>query len=181
MKPILYTFLLILLCNIISCSSCKKNALDSNGLPAATQTGANTFGFLLNGKPWTPQGFNGTANLEINVDLGYNNGIFGISGYRTITNNFTQYVGLGISDSLNFISFPATLLLSKRSLYQIGVSRNDSCSIDYYDSSVYRAGKLVINKFDTINGIISGTFNATLYKKGCDTVKITEGRFDMKF
>ena len=42
-------------------------------------------------------------------------------------------------------------------------------------------GELIITKLDKNAGIISGTFNATLYKPGCDTLKITDGRFDMKF
>ena len=48
------------------------------------------------------------------------------------------------------------------------------------DSTVYREGKLTITKFDLENQIISGTFEFTLTKPGCDTIKVTQGRFDMK-
>ncbi|MFZ6025669.1 MAG: hypothetical protein ACOYVG_14560 [Bacteroidota bacterium] len=36
-------------------AKCRKDKLGSNGLPAATQEGKNTLGFLLNGQPWTPK------------------------------------------------------------------------------------------------------------------------------
>ena len=66
---------LLLLATIILCSlQCRKTprptVTDIPGLPPATQTGANTLGFLLNGQPWTPQGSNGTANLSIDFDPG---------------------------------------------------------------------------------------------------------------
>ena len=58
-----------------SCSSCKKEiAIDNSGLPPATQTGANTLGFTLNGQPWTPQGNNGTANLSLYYDVTFRGG-----------------------------------------------------------------------------------------------------------
>lgn len=31
------------------------------------------------------------------------------------------------------------------------------------------------------DGIIAGTFDCTIYQTGCDTLRITEGRFDLKF
>jgi len=39
-------------------------------LPPATQTGANTFGCLLNGEAWTPSGNNGygTGNYTVACD-----------------------------------------------------------------------------------------------------------------
>ncbi len=174
MKKIILASLII---SLFSFAKCEKDKPDSIGLPAATQEGKNTLGFFLNGQPWTPQGNNGTANLSIDVDLGFNQGIMGISSYRLTSG---EHIGFGIKDSLNFIKIPATLYLGKKSLYQFGISTNN-CMIDYYDSNVYRSGSLTLNKLDEVNHIVSGTFNAILYKNGCDTFKITDGRFDMKF
>lgn len=168
-----------LILSLFSFAKCHKDKPDSNGLPAATQEGKNTLGFLLNGQPWTPQGNNGTANLSIDMDFGFNQGVFGISSYRRISSS-SEHIGFGIKDSLSFIQIPATLVLDKNSLYQFGISTNN-CAIDYYDSSVYRNGSLTLNKLDKVNRIVSETFNAILYKNGCDTIKITNGRFDMKF
>jgi len=59
-SPYYCVIILLVLSSIFA--TCKKNPTDSNGLPPATQEGKNTFGFLLNGQVWTPQGNNGTAN-----------------------------------------------------------------------------------------------------------------------
>jgi len=181
-KIIIYLLAIITMVN--SCSSCKKDTLDSNGLPAATQTGANTFGFLLNGQPWTPQGNNGTANLSIDVDFGFNNGIFTISSYKIVNNNSNskQTFGVGISDSLNFItSYPKTFTITKNGVLGFSFLQRNGCSFDYFDTTITRTGSLTITKLDKTNRIIAGTFNAILSQQNCDTVKITEGRFDMKF
>jgi hypothetical protein len=59
MKLSAYFIFILLLIFFASC--CKKERIDlpdnNNipGLPPATQSGANTLGFLLNGKPWTPR------------------------------------------------------------------------------------------------------------------------------
>ena len=180
MKQTLILLIGIATLNLIGCSSCKKNTVDSNGLPAATQTGANTFGFLLNGQPWTPQGNNGTANLSHDVDFGYKNGIFNIAAYRIVTNANRQDISIGVSDSLNFMNIPITLQLTQKSLFGIYFS-NNNCDFFSTDSIVYDQGFLTITKLDRINRIISGNFNVTLFQKGCDTVKISDGRFDMKF
>ncbi|UOQ73225.1 hypothetical protein [Hymenobacter cellulosilyticus] len=42
----------------------------------------------------------------------------------------------------------------------------------------YRRGSLTITRLDLTAGIISGTFSFTLYKPGCDTIRVTNGRFD---
>ena len=186
MKNTTILLLLLITFSIAGCSSCKKNVDTSSdnpyGLPNATQEGKNTLGFLLNGQPWTPKGQVGlSANLAIDLDFGYNNGILSISSYRSNANTI-EYFAIGVKDSLNFItSFPVNMLLRNGTL---GNSRfsNGSCSIDYNNTSVYRDGNLRISKLDKIAKIISGTFNVTLYKNGCtDTIRITEGRFDMKF
>ena len=77
LKPILsLSILLVSLCF----AQCKKEKVDSNGLPSATQSGANTFGFLLNGKPWVPWcKMFGIDNLSDYVDFSFRNGVFGIS------------------------------------------------------------------------------------------------------
>jgi hypothetical protein len=159
-------------------SKCKKDKPDSNGLPAATQEGKNTLGFLLNGQPWTPQGVRGTGNLSIDYDGGFKQGIFSIVAYNFKTQISEQFI-IGVRDSLNFINAPITLSLDRLSLYS--VSYNTPC--DYFNqlNDVTSSGKITITKLDRTNRIISGTFSATLTKSGCSEIKITDGRFDMKF
>ncbi len=44
------------------------------------------------------------------------------------------------------------------------------------------AGSIIINRFDYINGIYSGTFNLNVYNKDNpdEIMNITNGRFDIK-
>ena len=67
-----YPFLL--LCSLFLFASCKK---DIDELPAATQTGANTFGAKLNGENWVPQKF-GIVSTSPILEARYagNNSVF---------------------------------------------------------------------------------------------------------
>ena len=178
MKTILTAVAII---SIFCFAKCQKEKPDANGLPSATQEGKNTLGFLLNGQPWKPQGNNGTANLSIDVDLSFNQGIFGIAAYRIINSNNREYFGIGVSDSLNYISINNSLTMRKNSIAKARFSPN-SCDMSFYDTTVFRNGQLIITKLDKINRIIAGKFNATLFQTGCgDTIRITDGRFDMKY
>lgn len=177
MKYILVTsFAVFLFCF----AKCNKEGIDfGNFLPQATQEGKNTLGFMLDGKVWKPKGFNGTAHLSIDMDFWYNNGIFGIAAYR-ITSSGRDHFVIGVRDSLNYHPAPFSLDLTNTGLYGIHFS-NDTCSYFSSDSNTYVKGKLFVSKLDKVNGIVAGTFAATLYKPGCDSIKITDGRFDMKF
>lgn len=177
MKKIITATLIL---TVFCFAECKKNKPDSNGLPAATQEGKNTLGFLLNGQPWKPQGSNGTANLSIDFDAGFNNGVCGISAYRIITSAEREYFGIGIKDSLNFYTAPFTVSLTNTSLYRFHFS-NNNCEFFSTDIDTQVNGTLTVSKLDRTNRIISGIFNATLSKTGCTEIKITDGRFDMKF
>ena len=159
-------------------TTCRKNKTDQNDLPPATQTGKNTLGFMLNGEPWKPQGVRGTGNLSIDFDFGFKQGIFGIVAYNFIPTNSEQLT-IGVRDSLNFMNAPFTITLNKNSLYVISFSKD--CEYFSTLTDVESSGTLTVSKLDKTNRIIAATFNATLSKNGCETIKITDGRFDMKF
>ena len=172
--------LLFLIAFVFCFAQCKKSNVDSNGLPPPTQEGKNTLGFLLNGQPWKPQGSNGTANLSIDFDAGINNGGMGISAYKIISSSEREYFKLGIIDSLNFRTAPYSINLNNTGLYRVGFTNNQCGDIFSFDS-IQVNGSITVTKLDRTNRIISGTFNATLNKTGCTEIKITDGRFDMKF
>ena len=176
------SILLLLIAFVFCFAQCQKDKIDSNGLPPATQEGKNTLGFLLNGQPWTPQGNSGTGNLSIDFDQGFNNGILGIVAYRTLSaSDKTQFI-LGIADSLNFLNSPFTLIIKKKSIGGMSFSTKNYCDILHTDTTIYESGKINISKLDRINRIVAGTFEGILFKQICgDTLKITEGRFDMKY
>ena len=172
---------------VIIDTGCKKqsnnNTDDTNvpGLPPATQIGANTFGCLVNGVPWVPQGFGGTTNLSIDYDPEFNYGIFNISAESIVSQSNFSTIGISIRDSLNYMKAPLQLNLSNNSLYGVFYS-DENCFITYFDTTVIRKGTLILTTYDKTKGVIAGKFDAILFKVGCtDTIRITKGRFDFKF
>ncbi|MGN6438873.1 MAG: hypothetical protein ACTHMM_20180 [Agriterribacter sp.] len=112
MKPLTLILFALATYSFLASSQCRKNKTDPNtpnGLPPATQEGKNTLGFLLNGQPWTPKGFNGTANLSIDFDEGFNNGIVGVAAYRILSDFDRTYFILGVHGSLKFKTAPFVL------------------------------------------------------------------------
>ncbi|MBX9782895.1 MAG: hypothetical protein K2X48_06365, partial [Chitinophagaceae bacterium] len=153
---------------------------DTPGLPPATQTGANTFGFLLNGQPWIPQGNNGSGNnLSIDYDPGINNGAFGISAYRATTSLDDDF-GIG-SWNLNSENIPCVINLQDNNRSNASFYTTINCWLSSRDSGTLRSGFFYIDKLDKQKQIIAGRFEFTLEKNGCPTITITKGRFDFKF
>jgi len=92
--PIISGLALLILCSFPGCGVLPT---PKEVLPTATQTGANTFGCLVNGKVWLPKGYNGTSNLSPSYDPNFNGKvIFDISTYRILSDNDRQYLGIGI-------------------------------------------------------------------------------------
>jgi hypothetical protein len=149
-------------------------------LPAATQTGANTFGCLLNGQAWTPKGRIGlVSNFFLDYDPTYRKGTLSVAGYRYLKNDASdvQDIGLG-SDS---ITAPGTYPLED-SIHQTVIFLDRKTGCEYLQiGTPFRSGTLTITKLDMTKRIISGTFEFTIFKPGCDTIRATDGRFDGKF
>jgi hypothetical protein len=146
-------------------------------LPPATQTGANTIGCLVNGQPWTPQGFDGSSNYSISYDQ--RGGVFDLRTYRyqQEPNNNYQYIILEAS----------RLYASKSYSFQDSINtkaaiddRLTGCDLSSHEQGTYHKGTLTITRFNLNASIISGTFDFVLAKPGCDTVRVTQGRFDKR-
>jgi hypothetical protein len=50
-----------------------------------------------------------------------------------------------------------------------------------YEVDTNQTGIMNILRYDTINYIISGTFGFTIETTDCDSIRITDGRFDLKY
>jgi len=159
-------------------------------LPARTQNGLNTLGFIIDGKVWTNYGQRciwGDCD-ETNI-----RGSYYINEYvnESITtfelSVFASYTPKGGSSddflfSLDTIPNVGTYnfenLGEKGSLiYTIGEN-----SKSFRNSPSYNA-EMTITKIDTINFILSGEFNAILVSEDNpnETITISDGRFDLKF
>ena len=163
---------------ILMAASCKKNKpkTELEKLPPITQTGANTFGCLLNGVAWIPKDNYGQATFKLEADPTFQDGVFGVTAIRYYASGKFQSISIG-SDSCR-----------DRGVYLFNKSRNNVRYTDYgiplelfnQDAGTACIGSLNITKYDLINRIFSGTFEFTIYKTGSDTIKITNGRFDKK-
>lgn len=177
-KLLLYSTFLLL----TQCSKCKDNdPAPKAQLPPATQTGANTFGCLVNGEAWTPQGSDGTSNFSVSYDPGYRYGTLNVATYRITGQGSTEFESIVFySDSLRStgiypLTFPGR---------QEGTFANYKTGCQFPGRGMHqRRGRLIITRLDLTAGIIAGTFEYTLTKignPGCDSVRITQGRFDYK-
>ncbi|MBC7391110.1 MAG: hypothetical protein H7329_18030 [Opitutaceae bacterium] len=176
MKKIITATLIL---TVFCFAECKKNKPDSNGLPAATQEGKNTFGFLLNGQLWKPQGNNGTANLSLYYDAAIAGGGFNLAAYRIISTGVRQRLTM-FGDS---IQYAQRIVLPNPNKFG-AIFRNDvlGCDYDIADTIVkITGGYFDLKKLDKINNIFSGEFEIKFKKAGCEDVQISQGRFDMKF
>jgi hypothetical protein len=150
-------------------------------LPPATQTGAGTFGCLLNGKPWTPSGNSGTPNFLVNYDPTYQGGHLAVTAFRKLDNNgHTQALGLSgeqLTKTGTYV-LDNSITLQSPGLYNAGFTDNSKTSPcdEYLFKPASRIGKFTITRLD--KEVVSGTFEFTLIQPGCDTLRITNGRFD---
>ncbi|MCY7291222.1 MAG: hypothetical protein LH615_03475 [Ferruginibacter sp.] len=160
-------------------ASCKKDKTDEEQLPPITQTGANTFGCLINGKIYTPKGFQqNKPNFNIIVDPGFQGNL----DLRTFSIENEIQSAFGFS-SFN-INSASTYNLDTSQVFPY-FSKDINSPVCYFTSSNanYHKGVLIITRYDLTNRIISGEFNFKLYDPSisCDTIRITQGRFDKQF
>jgi hypothetical protein len=169
---------LILLLSV-TFAACKKdkNSTNDDQLPPATQTGANTFGCLINGKVYKPNG-GGIAiqSLSVSYDPTFQGGKLGI---RTSMRNPSK-IDLTINaDSINSIGTYTLVQASKYWIFYADFNVNN-CSFETINTPP-TSGILTITKFDIVNKIVSGTFSFKVSTSTCGVIDATDGRFDVKY
>jgi hypothetical protein len=181
MKNFKLLLILIACANILTaCKKDKTAPTELSKLPAATQTGAKTFGCLVNGVAFVSD--NGctylcSPSMQVGYDLNSNGGQFFVNGDNYI---LKASVGFGLDSCVSNKRY--TYINSPNYPIRFGfLNNNNLCSLSTrVDPTVIASGYVEITKFDLTNGIISGTFEFTLSKNGCETKTITNGRFDAK-
>ena len=180
MKTILYTLLSLLL---ISCGDDdNNNAEPIDQLPPLTNTGENTFGCLIDGRAFTPQGGGlGGPSRGASYQFIFNDG----DSYYQF-----QVFGRHYSDPFESISINLKFLniedLRSENTYLVtlfedgGRGRYFTGGQVDYETTHTHTGSLTITHYDYDNRIISGTFEFEVEVEG-EIVRITDGRFDMDF
>ena len=153
--------------------------IDYTVLPPATQTGANTFGCLIDGEVWVPRvpllavtyvdkyalfnekNLSGSGILLTNLVDSKNDDHFTLAFTSSF---FQERTYQTLSDTAAFRFNPDFRKL------------NDQYGHIDGDTSNY----LTITKIDTAHNFISGIFRCVLYTANkSKSIKITDGRFDM--
>jgi hypothetical protein len=163
---------------IFLATSCPKKDYSSKPdvLPAITQTGANTFGCLINGKVWLPTWGGGHWPMNGGFNPG---GKFFMIANRTISNSNSRTTQQTLQWSV------LTALDTGKYLVKIIYPDLGAHFSDYLASKEYTIQNqdslknwVHITKLDSFKGIVSGTFNFFLVNPGVDSISVTNGRFD---
>ncbi|TAG01447.1 MAG: hypothetical protein EAZ44_08455 [Cytophagia bacterium] len=163
-------FAIILLLIIASCK--KKNQDAEPTLPPETQTGADTFGCILNGQVWTnsPRGQGTLPPLECTPE---GNGVLTIIARYSTPEKWEDLKFYSINVYGNG-QYPI-----KKSLRNVAGFFSKTVDMWSQDSDVSEDGLLTITRFDMSNRVIAGTFWFKLQKTGGTTIEAKNGRFDI--
>jgi hypothetical protein len=153
-------------------------------LPKATQKGANTFGFMLDEEVWVDYGKKCSGTMPCNYGE--------VRTLRYLNNgkpNFRFDAGLFTKEKTDYLD------IEIENITQVGTyTLQDMHNYNYIYLNVWRhntgyeAGLKTkkgftfhITKLDTINKILSGTFEGELqeYNDSTKTKKVRDGRFDV--
>jgi hypothetical protein len=179
--------LILILLATFSLSCCSKDDnKSSDQLPAATTTGANTAGCLVNGQVFLPKGssqFGPTLSCFYQQDQG---------GYH-FSLSINDKKNKSLYKTVQFATNPIQLV--ENTTYLLGLKTNNGSNYNsnfgeyytlsfdgdkYYQTTNIYIGELKITKLDTQHKIISGTFWYDVILSG-EKIEIREGRFDMHY
>ena len=178
----------ILLFTLLLTAGCKKEKSELEKLPAATQSGANTAGCLVNGKVFVATGWgSGMGKVPgINVAIAYDS-IYWLnlnsehSGQRaTISLFLNNLKATGIYPLQVTTPILPTAGPEQCANYMAYVP--DGYAGDTYVTNTRQMGQVTITAFDYNRHVVAGTFEFTagnLTTPG-KTIRVTNGRFDTR-
>ena len=141
------------------------------GLPNATQEGKNIFACRVNGENWIAE-----KKFSYSIEVVWKDTFMVIRGIKTsdmymiILNNehITKNKTYSLDDTLKcYADFSST--------------ESNCFNSDGSRSAKSYEGELTLTKVDTVNRILSGTFWFNILTDYCDTMKVTDGRFDIRY
>jgi hypothetical protein len=172
-------FLILTTFALTSCDKDDKPKTELEKLPPATQTGARTFGCLLDGVAFVPD----NRNLAKQCVYQYFNGYYFSLQGNTYPKN--QLIGLGLSTHNLKIEEGKTYILQDNidgnasGFYYFG---DDITGVNELKrTSDIEKGEMKITKLDFTKHIVSGTFWYDIKDSKGIIHQIREGRFDMPF
>ena len=181
----LYLCLLLL----TQCSKCKQDNPTPQPpkdplslLPPETQSGQGTSGCLVNGKAFiAPYTTSANGDWQSITKLAVS------STMRLNGNDATQLFSFSIVLNGRLLDAQKFMMISAANpppIFSLGINQfiadaNEKC---FYSGNYIKKGQVELVKFDGVGRIASGRYAFTLYEPGgCDTLRVTNGRFDVKF
>ncbi len=193
-------YLLPLLTFILIASSCQKEEIEvEDELPSITQAGLNTFGCKIDGEVLIPK--DGDPSFFIGESVGLKAGT--MKG-GSVNGNRVRYFYIHAVNAQDaggdylFLYFPnldavgtytlgnstGSTMFENNSPNHSIVLKNDMNSNGIRYLSFENGGEINITRYDSINSIVSGTFEFDVVKESdplSDTISVTEGRFDINW
>ena len=166
-------------------------------LPAATQTGANTAGCVVDGLPWVANFYNTSIGVFTprHVTASWDNISAGrphLSLYflKDIADQAQVHHDTDIELELPGLTRPGTFVLDQTATPRQGNRNPAYAAFTFHKPNPAQElltgpdtpGRVVVTRFDTVARVVSGTFEFTARQaSGGTAVRVTEGRFDCKF
>lgn len=200
MKKIIFLLMLLLaLAYALLLPACHKDPPDPpvpppvvlpDTLPPLTTVGANTFGCYINGKLWLPKAdwkaYFDPSYSPIQSSMNSSNG-----GYLKATSSIegimhTFSFGLYAKKGVYYANYGGPSSVDEFHVYHLDYQKNKWYYPD--DRGRHLGNRLEIFYSDTINNIVAGRFQFTLYRgwndkitDRKDSIVITDGRFDIRY
>ena len=155
-----WVWLVLFIASMLTIVQCKKSKTIDDQLPPETQTGANTFGCLINGKVFIPKGTNGTGtpNPKVSFELGLN----GLPLFYIVVNrlNVNRVSEGEVLVAFQNISVNSQHIYPNNFSFSVGWPQHiGTCATKAFDTTIKLSGKGKLTRYDTVNKIISGTFD----------------------
>ena len=178
-KLLLYAVLLTL----TQCSQCKRDDPQPqppkdplSTLPPETQTGAGTFGYLVDGQPVSiTSSFLALGDWSCNSCLTVSGQSSATQPSYVMSLLLTGQLQSNQTFTLVKYNMPVNFSLNE-------FSARPTIKNCFYTGNYIKAGQVTLVKFDPVARIAAGRFAFVLYEPGgCDTLRVSNGRFDVKF
>jgi len=135
-------------------------------LPPETRTGEYTFGCLVNGEAFVPESTRDITAI-------YQGGLLQM-GFDAQLRSGKEGIAINLKEQIILENSYILDTIWSKGIQYIG----STCIYEYEDLV---EGTVTITRFDDVNFIISGTFAFTTATKDCDTIRVTDGRFDIPY
>jgi hypothetical protein len=173
---------LMIIVTILVVFSCRKSAPETV-LPLISNNGTHTIGFFLNSEIWIPYDRGKHEQYELPKPTLDKDGHLKISATRidekiSARNWFCIEIDRGCKSPG---SYPISSKSCKSPYQTYYYGRNKNRKEDIYSIDTLQPHFIEVLHLDTINQIISGTFQFDAFTQAGDSIKVRSGRFDLKY